>query len=329
MAEIVWLSPPFRPRGDEMRPLVISSTVESGQRKSLQNSDKRSGYLMMLPAGIFVFGITIFPILYSAYMSVNDVHLTLSGFQMTFSGAQNYETLIHSSVFWHSVWFTTYYAVVTVIVELVLGMLIALAINNVGRMKNVSMVVMLIPWALITVVSAQVWLYIYNGVYGVLNYILQSLHLVSSPVTWLGTSTTAIISMMVADIWKTTPFVVIILLGGLQMISKEYFEAAHMDGANRWQMFWRVTFPLVRSSIALAALFRILQAFGVFDLPFVLTNGGPGTSTESLAILGERALFQNLHFGIGAAIAVSTVLIVLILSLVFLTAFKSLVEESA
>jgi multiple sugar transport system permease protein len=312
-----------------MRQLVVSQTVQPGKHKNLQSSDKRSGYLMMLPAGIFVLGITIFPILYSGYMSVNDVNLTLSGFQMNFSGADNYETLIHSQVFWHSVWFTTYYAVVTVIVELVLGMLIALAINNVKRMQNISMVVMLIPWSLITVVSAQMWLYIYNGVYGVLNYILQIFHLISSPVTWLGSSTSAIIAMMVADIWKTTPFVVIILLGGLQMISKEYFEAAYMDGANRWQMFWKVTFPLVRSSIALAALFRILQAFGVFDLPFVLTNGGPGSSTESLAVLGERALFQNLHFGVGAAIAVSTVLIVLILSLIFLTAFKSLVEESA
>lgn len=312
-----------------MPQLVVGQTVQPGKRKNLQSSDKRSGYLMMLPAAIFVLGITIFPILYSGYMSVNDVHLTLNGFQMNFSGARNYETLIQSQVFWHSVWFTTYYAVVTVIVELILGMLIALAINNVRRMQNISMVVMLIPWSLITVVSAQMWLYIYNGVYGVLNYILQFFHLISNPVTWLGSSTSAIIAMMVADIWKTTPFVVIILLGGLQMISKEYFEAAYMDGANRWQMFWKVTFPLVRSSVALAALFRILQAFGVFDLPFVLTNGGPGNSTESLAVLGERALFQNLHFGVGAAIAVSTVLIVLILSLIFLTAFKSLVEESA
>jgi multiple sugar transport system permease protein len=326
---LTWLAPPFCLRGEDMPQLVIQPSVQSGKRKNLQSSDKRSGYLMLLPAGIIVFGITIFPILYSAYMSVNNVNLTLNGFHMTFSGAENYETLVHSSVFWHSVWFTTYYAIVTVIVELVLGMLIALAINNVRRMQNISMVVMLIPWALITVVSAQMWLYIYNGVYGVLNYILQSIHLISDPNTWLGSPLSAVIAMMVADVWKTTPFVVIILLGGLQMISHEYFEAAFMDGANRWQVFWKVTFPLVRSSIALAALFRILQAFGVFDLPFVLTNGGPGDSTESLAILGEKALFQNLHFGVGAAIAVSTVLIVLILSLIFLTAFRSLVEESA
>jgi multiple sugar transport system permease protein len=295
----------------------------------LQRPDKRAGYLMMLPAAVVILGITIFPILYSAYMSLNDVHLTVNGFQMDFQGLKNYETLVKSPVFWHSVWFTAYYALVTVGVELVLGMLIALAINKVQRLKNISLVVMLIPWSLITVVSAQMWAYIYNGSYGVLNYILQSLHLIDQPVTWLGTSTTAIIAMMVADIWKTTPFVVIILLGGLQMIPQEYFEAAYIDGANRWQTFWKVTFPLVRSSVALAALFRILQAFGVFDLPFVLTNGGPGSSTQSLLILGERALFQNLHFGVGAAIAVCTVAIVLTVSLIFLSAFRSLVEEAA
>ncbi|QQE79675.1 carbohydrate ABC transporter permease [Alicyclobacillus sp. SO9] len=295
----------------------------------LKYTDRRSGYLMFLPAGLIIAGITIFPILYSAYMSLNHIQLTQEGLKAHPAGLSNYSLLVHSGVFWHSVWFTTYYAMVTVVVELLLGMLIALAINGVQRLKDVSLVVMLIPWALITVISAQLWSYIYNGVYGVLNYILQSLHLIGAPVTWLGTSTSAIIAMMIADIWKTTPFVVIILLGGLQMIPVEFFEAAHIDGANRWQIFWSITFPALRGSIALAGLFRILQAFGVFDLPFVLTGGGPGTATQSLAILGEQELFSHFRFGVGSAIAVSTVILVLLLSLIFLSAFRSLVEEDA
>jgi multiple sugar transport system permease protein len=304
----------------------MARTGATTAASSLRRSQRRTGYSMLLPMAIVIAAVTLFPIVYSIWMSLNDVHMTENGFQMHFTGLANYQVLMGSGVFWHSVWFTVYYAVVTVCIELVLGMLIALAINGVRRLKDISLVIMLIPWSLITVISAQMWAYIYNGVYGILNAICQSLHLIGSPVTWLGTPTRAVVAMMVADIWKTTPFVVIILLAGLQMIPHEYYEAAHIDGANRWQAFWRVTFPLLRGSIALAGLFRILQAFGVFDLPFVLTNGGPGTATESLAILGYDTLFQNLHFGTGTAIAVSTVLMVLIICLIFLSSFRSLVE---
>ncbi|QSO50041.1 sugar ABC transporter permease [Alicyclobacillus mengziensis] len=284
---------------------------------------------MLLPAGIVIIAVTLFPILYSAVVSLNNVSLTVAGYKMSYIGLHNYDVLVHSGVFWHSVWFTVMYAVVTVIAELVLGMLIALAVNNVQRMKNISIVIMLIPWSLITVMSAQMWSYMYNGVYGVINYVFQGVHIITYPVTWLATPLSAIISMMVADIWKTTPFVVIILLAGLQMIPTEYYEAAHMDGAGAWKTFWNVTFPSLRGSIALAGLFRILQAFGVFDLPYVLTNGGPGDATQSLAILGQYVLFSELHFGIGAAIAVATVILVLGVSLVFLSAFRSIVEGEA
>ncbi|CAM3846533.1 carbohydrate ABC transporter permease [Alicyclobacillus pomorum] len=305
---------------------VPAQSASIARRQSLEKTDRNAGYRMLLPAAIVIAAVTLFPIVYSIFMSLNNISLTTNGFTEQFVGLANYGILVKSGEFWHSVWFTVYYAVVTVLVELVLGMLIALAINNVERLKNVSLVIMLIPWSLITVVSAQMWDYIYNGVYGVLNYLLQALHVIGAPVTWLGSPTSAVIAMMVADIWKTTPFVVIILLSGLQMISQEYYEAAYIDGANRWQTFWNVTFPLLRGSIALAGLFRILQAFGVFDLPFVLTSGGPGTATESLAMLGEQVLFGRLHFGTGSAIAVSTVILVLAVCLVFLSAFKSMVK---
>lgn len=314
--------------------MSVSSMSEQQQGRkrgqpSLKNADRRAGLGLLAPAGIVILAVTIFPIIYSVYMSFNNINLTTNGFQFQLNGLQNYSTIYGAPVFWHSVWFTVYYAIVTVIVELVLGLLIALAIQNVERLKNVSIVVMLIPWALITVISAQMWGYIYNGVYGVLNGVLQSLHIVSTTQNWLGVPTSAVISLMVADIWKTTPFVVIILISGLQMISKEYYEAARIDGANGWQSFWNVTFPQLRSSIALAGLFRILQAFGIFDLPFVLTQGGPGSTTTSIAMLGEETLFQNLHFGLGAAIAVSTVILILGACLIFLSAFRGMVGEEA
>lgn len=298
------------------------------RRYSLQTRQTRAGWGMVMPGLIIIGAITLFPILYSVWMSLNNVTSTINGYQTQWTGLANYNVLIHAGIFWHSVYFTFYYSIVTVAVELILGLLIALAINNIQKLKNLSIVIMLIPWSLITVISAQMWDYIYDGTYGVLNYTLQSLHLIGAPVTWLGKPFTAVTAMMVADIWKTTPFVVIIILAGLQMIPSEYYEAARIDGANTLEVFWNVIFPQLRGSIALAGLFRILQAFGVFDLPFVLTNGGPGNATQSLAILGEKVLFQDLHFGTGSAIAVATVLLVLLISLIFLSAFRSLVVES-
>lgn len=304
-----------------------SGSMARTVRRSLQAPERRAGYGMLTPGLLVIGAVTIFPILYSVWMSLNHISLTENGFAMSFSGLQNYSLVVHSGNFWHSVWFTFYFAVVTVFLELLFGMLIALAINGIDRLKNLSVVVMLIPWSLITVISAQMWGYIYNGVYGVLNYLLQSLHLIGAPITWLGSATSAVIAMMVADIWKTTPFVVIIILAGLQMVPKELYESAYLDGANAWNTFWNVTFPMVRGSIALAGLFRILQAFGMFDLPYVLTQGGPGTATQSLAVLGARVMFQNLDFGPGSAVAVSTVILVLALSLIFLSAFRNLVRE--
>jgi multiple sugar transport system permease protein len=308
-------------------PTLHSRMAEQLPVQKTAKREKRAGYGMLSPGLIVIGVVTIFPIFYSVWMSLNHIDLTENGFSLQPIGLKNYGILARSHVFWHSVWFTFYYAVVTVTIELVLGLLIAVAIQGVKYLKNVSVVVMLIPWALVTTVSAQMWAYIYNGVYGVLNGILQLLHLIDSPVAWLSSTSGAIIAMMVADIWKTTPFVVIILVAGLQMIPSELYEAAYIDGANGWQVFWRVTLPLLRGSLAVAGLFRILQAFGVFDLPFVLTNGGPGNATQSLAILGYEQMFNNMNFGIGSAIAVSTVVLVLAVCLIFLSAFKSIVTD--
>ena len=143
----------------------------------------------------------------------------------------------------------------------------------------------------------------------------------------LGTPTPAIIGVMIADIWKTTPFVAIIVLAGLVMLPGDVYEAAEMDGASGWYTFWRITLPLLRPTIALAVMFRVLQAFGLFDLPYVMTGGGPGTSTQSLAILAYNALFKNLAFGPGAAVATSTALLVLLGCLATLRVFRTQVGQ--
>ena len=280
----------------------------------------RMGWAFTAPALIVIAAVTIFPIVYSIVMSLNNVNVTGNGFSLDGFTVSNYNLLVHSSLWRDALYFTLYYTLVTVVVELVIGTCIALVLERLAAGRGWMMALLLIPWSMITVINAELWAYIYNGTYGVADYILNSVGL-GSPVI-LGTPTPAIIGLMIADIWKTTPFVAIIVLAGLVMLPGDVYEAAEMDGASGWYTFWHITLPLLRPTIALAVMFRVLQAFGLFDLPYVMTNGGPGTSTTSLAILGYKAIFQNLDFGTGSAVAATTALLVLIGCLVSLRTFK-------
>ena len=228
--------------------------------------------------------------------------------------------MLQNSTWHYALGFTIVYTFVTVLVELVLGTMIALVLQRLTAGRGAMMALLLIPWSLITVINAELWQYIYNRIYGVADAILDTVGL-GQPTSSARTFP-AIIGLMVADIWKTTPFVAIIVLAGLVMLPGDIYEAAEVDGASGWTTFWRITVPLLRPTLALAVLFRVLQAFGLFDLPFVMTQGGPGTATTSLAILGYQAMFQNLNFGPGAAVATTTAPLVLIGCLLSLRAFK-------
>jgi len=285
----------------------------------------RMGWGFSAPALIVIAAVTIFPIVYSVVMSLNTVTVTGNGFSLDGFTISNYNLLVHSSLWRNALFFTVYYTVVTVIVELVIGTCIALVLERLAAGRGWMMALLLIPWSMITVINAELWDYIYNGTYGVADYILGGLGF-GHPVI-LGTPTPAIIGIMIADIWKTTPFVAIIVLAGLVMLPGDVYEAAEMDGASGRYTFWHVTLPLLRPTIALAVMFRVLQAFGLFDLPFVMTGGGPGTATQSLSILAYDALFKNLAFGPGAAVATSTALLVLLGCLATLRVFRAQVGQ--
>jgi multiple sugar transport system permease protein len=281
----------------------------------------RLGWGLSAPALIVIAAVTIFPIGYAIAMSVSNVSATGSGFSLSGLTGSNYSIMFHAAQWRYALFFTVIYTVITVAVEVVLGTIIALVLERLTWGRGWMMALLLIPWSMITVINAQLWGYIYNPTYGVLDTIFSHIGL-GTPVI-LGTKIPAIAALMVADIWKTTPFVAIIVLAGLVMIPRDYYEAAEVDGANGWTAFWRITFPQLRPTIALAVLFRVLQAFGLFDLPFVLTTGGPGYSTQSLAILAYNAMFRDLDFGPGAAVATSTALLVVIGCLVFLRVFRA------
>jgi multiple sugar transport system permease protein len=301
----------------------------AAHRSPLERRTARLGWLFASPALLVVAAVTLFPIAFSVVMSFSNVNVTGNGFQLSGFTGHNLAVVAGAERWRHALVFTLLYTVGTVIAEVVLGTLIALVLERLKSGRGWMMALLLLPWAMITVVSAQLWAYVYNGVYGVLSAVLAPL--VGHDVNVLGTPVTATVSMAVADIWKTTPFVAIIVLAGLVMLPSDVIEAARIDGASGWTTFWRVRLPLLRPTLAIAVMFRVLQAFGLFDLPFVLTGGGPGTSTESLAVLGWRVMFQDLKFGPGAAIATSTAFLVLIGCLLFLKVFRSQVgqEETA
>jgi multiple sugar transport system permease protein len=304
-------------------PLSTPRSAQPGapRRDTYRRTMARLGWVFSAPALIVIGVVTIFPVLFSVLMSLSNVNVLGSGFQLDGFTMSNFTTVFTSSLWQYALVFTVGYTVVTVLIEIVLGTLIALVLEKLTVGRGWMMAVLLIPWSLITVISATLWDYIYDPTYGAATQILSDLG-ANHPVI-LGQSVSAIIAMMVADIWKTTPFVAIIVLAGLVMISRDVYEAATLDGANGWKIFWQVTLPLLRPTVALAVLFRVLQAFGVFDLPFVLTQGGPQNATTSLAILGYQAMFTDLKFGPGAAVAVTTALLVVLGCLLFLRTFRA------
>jgi len=280
----------------------------------------RLGWMFTAPALLIVAGVTIFPIVYSVVISLSNATVSGNGIALNGFTLSNYSLVLKNSTWHYALAFTIIYTLVTVLVELVLGTLIALVLERLTAGRGFMMALLLIPWSMITVINAELWGYIYQGTYGVADAILNAVGLGSPNI--LGQSTSAIIGLMIADIWKTTPFVAIIVLAGLVMLPGDIYEAAEVDGSSGWSTFWRITVPLLRPTLALAVLFRVLQAFGLFDLPYVLTNGGPGTATTSLAILGYNAIFKNLSFGPGAAVATTTALLVLLGCLLSLRTFR-------
>jgi multiple sugar transport system permease protein len=280
----------------------------------------RLGWTFTAPALIIIGLVTIFPIVYSVVISFSNAAVSGNGVALNGFTTSNYSLVFKNSTWHYALGFTIIYTAITVIVELVIGTMIALVLQRLTAGRGFMMALLLIPWSMITVINAELWGYIYQGTYGVADAILTAVGLGSPDI--LGTPTPAIIGLMIADIWKTTPFVAIIVLAGLVMLPGDVYEAAEVDGSSGWSTFWRITVPLLRPTLALALIFRVLQAFGLFDLPYVLTNGGPGTSTTSLAILGYDAIFKNLSYGPGAAVATTTAALVLLGCLLSLRAFR-------
>lgn len=288
------------------------------QQKNIEQQDKFTGWLLILPALLVMALVFIYPIARAFWLSLFTENLGTQ-LEPIFSGLYNYSRLLGDGRFWQSLWNTTLFTVISITIELILGMGIALVLNQSFRGRGFVRTSALIPWALPTAVMGLAWAWIFNGQYGVVNDLLLRLGLMETGITWLGDPTRAMFALIVAEVWKTTPFISILLLAGLQSISVDLYEAHSIDGANPIQSFRQITLPLLMPQIIIALLFRFAQAFGVFDLVQVMTGGGPAGATETVSIYIYATVRRYLDFGYGAALVVVTFL--LLVTAVVIAAF--------
>lgn len=274
----------------------------------IQAREQKTGWLLLLPALLLLALVFAYPILRAFWLSLFTQNLGTQ-LKLVFSGLDNYGRMAGDGRFWQSLWNTSIFTLASVFLELILGMGVALVLNQSFRGRGIVRTISLLPWALPTALMGLAWAWIFNDQYGIVNDILLRLGILETGVSWLGDPTLAMMAVIIADVWKTTPFIALLLLAGLQSISGDLYEAYAIDGASAWQSFWKITVPLLLPQIVIALLFRFAQAFGIFDLIQVMTGGGPAGATEMVSIYIYGTVMRYLDFGYGAALVVVTFLL--------------------
>jgi ABC-type sugar transport system permease subunit len=264
--------------------------------------EARLGWLLTAPALGTLAIDAIGPILWTVWESLHLHDLRMPWLGRPFVGAANYTEALADERFWRAIAHTGAFVGATVTLEMAAGLVLALALDRTMRARGLVRTAVLLPWAVPTVVAALVWRFIFESPAGLASGALASLGVM--PPTWLADPVAAWLPLMLADAWKTTPFVAILLLAGLQGIDRSLYEAAEVDGAGPWRRFTDITLPLLEPALLVAFLFRTLDAFRVFDVIYVMTGGGPGTATEPISLYIFVTLFQNLRFGFGSALSV-------------------------
>jgi multiple sugar transport system permease protein len=285
---------------------------------------------MVSPSLIVIAIVAAYPIGYAIWLSLNQYSVIHPGLSR-WVGLDNYRDALTSSQFWSATRITFTFTVISVALELVIGTAMALLMHAAFRGRSVLRAVVLVPWAMLTVGTAMMWRTIFDADLGFANQLLQALHLPGAHTVWLGQNGYAMAVMIIADVWKTAPFMALLILAGLQVIPDDVYEAAKVDGATAWQRFVSITLPLLKPAILVALIFRTLDALRIFDLPFVLTQGSNGTTT--LSLYAYQQLTQNRLIGPGSSLAVLTFIIVMIVSFIYIRTvggnIRNLAQEDA
>lgn len=283
---------------------------------------KRNKYfpqMLISPSFIIIFGVFIIPIVYSLVTSVCNYNLAERTFE--FAGMKNYAAMFADKYFINSMKLTLVFTVVSVFAEITLGIGVAIVLNQKFVGRGFVRGLMILPWALPSVVNAVMWKWILNGNYGVLNALLMKLGILSEPYVWLGQKDSAFLCMLIVNIWKETPYVVLLTIAALANIPEDVYEAAKIDGSNAWKSFWTITLPMIKPVVLILTITKTIWALQTFDLVHILTSGGPAAGTELLSFYIHKNTFKFLDFGYGSAMSYTLAIICFVLTLIYIKAF--------
>src|SRR6478736_1254170 len=290
-----------------------AASIGTGSPARVQRSkglqEKQLARLMVAPSMILIAVVAAWPVIYAVWLSLHEYSVRVAGLSR-WAGFGNYSKALGNPDWWASLWHTLIFTVASVSLETLIGLSMALAMHAAFKGQGLLRTTVLVPWALLTVVTAIIWRTMFVSPYGFVNTIL------GTKTVWLGSEPQALIIIILADVWKTAPFMALLILAGLQVISDDIYEAAKVDGASTWQRFVRITLPLLKPALLVALIFRTLDALRVFDLPYVLTQGSNGTTT--LSLYAYQQLTQNRLIGPGSALSVLTFIIVMAVSMVYI-----------
>lgn len=301
----------------------VPATARGRRGGARERADRRLGYAFVAPVVVLLLAVTAYPLVYNLWNSFHAVNLANASEHHRFVGWSNYTKMFRSSEWVGALERTFGFTAVSVVFETVIALALALMLHHRFRGRGMLRAAVLIPWAVPTVVSATLWKTMFDPRAGFVDYLLAELHLPGSSTTWLAHTVTSWVTILVADAWRNVPFVAIILLAGLQVIPTEIYEAARIDGASSWQTFWRMTMPLLKPALVVALIFRTLQAFLVFDVIYIMSGGGPGTSTETVSFLNWQTFLVGTDFGYGGAQAIMLVVISLTIAALYVRAFRT------
>ncbi len=302
-------------------PFTRLEPVNNTKKSKKFRFDKVESFILIAPSFLLLFILTIVPLVFSVGISLFDYSL-LSASSATFVGLDNFVRAFNDTKFWDSVVVTIIQVVATVVGQMVCGMLVALLLSREFKGVKIARALYMIPMMITPVVSGIMWRMLFNTDLGMINYLLSLVGI--DKVDWLGNATTALVTIIITDIWMSTPFVAIILLAGIQAISKDYYEASRIDGANLIQQFAAITLPLVKPMMLLALLFRIMDAIRRFDSIMAMTAGGPGNATETLNLFAYFQGFTFWHIGYSSALSFIMLVLIFTVSVVMLNRINNI-----
>lgn len=299
-------------------------TVETGRKQSLLHPSyagrqRRDGWLLVLPALVLILALAVYPLIYSFWLALHDWNLQNP--ENSFIGLDNFRTALRDDRLWSSLKNTWLIVIIGVVCEFLFGLLLALLLVDAERLKKFVLPIFILPVMMVPIVVGLTWRTLWDNQFGAINHFLRMIFGDDLNIIWLGQTNTALFAMIVTQVWQWTPFMFIVLLAAISSVPHDLYEAASLDGANWWRTLKDITLPSIRHIIAVAVLFRALDAFKIFDLVFMFTQGGPGTTTETASWYVYRLGFQFFQMGYAAAVSYLILIMLSIVATIYVALF--------